>query len=135
MCHRTSPLRSSILLAALAFATASAVEPEELMVDELVEFSVPENPLGSTDGPWLGPVKCDQTGYPSAEDMAKTPGHVVVRYAIDDRGRVVDISILESVPAGYYDDMITKYLTDCVLEPPTDVREYRTEKIHIGRDT
>ena len=43
--------------------------------------------------------------YPRAAQRSGVEGHVIVRMRIDERGRVVDVAVVEGTPAGVFDDV------------------------------
>jgi protein TonB len=47
----------------------------------------------------------------------KTAGQVVVKYTISDNGRVTDIEVVESTPAGVFDDAAESAVRKWVYEP------------------
>jgi TonB family protein len=124
MCLRYSA--SLVLLVGLAISQ-DVLANEGAAIPMALELSKP-----SYNGPYLGLPKCDHLDGPTNEEMAKNPGYVVVRYTIDKRGRAAEVSILESVPSGYYDDLVLAYLRECVLEEPKDTAEFRTDTVRFG---
>jgi protein TonB len=53
----------------------------------------------------------------SADVPAKTKGYVVVKFEIGENGRVSNVAVIESTPAGVFDDAATTAVRKWVYEP------------------
>jgi protein TonB len=59
---------------------------------------------GGVDTP-ARPLSRPAPKYPRAAQRSRTEGHVIVRLRVDERGRVVDVVVVEATPPGVFDEV------------------------------
>ncbi len=58
--------------------------------------------------------------YPSQARDAGVEGYVVVRYDVDEEGRVINTRVVEAEPPGVFDDAALAAVSRWRFEPPRD---------------
>lgn len=72
----------------------------------------------ANDGPEL--VEASAPEYPRAAERREIEGHVVVRYSVASTGEVVDVEIVESMPTGVFDNVVSRALEDWRYQASAD---------------
>jgi periplasmic protein TonB len=99
-------------------AHPSRLVPLVLTVVLLAGCAAQDRPLQLLSG--AGPV------YPSEARAEGVEGHVVVRYDVDDQGRVLNARVVESSPGGVFDEAAVRAVSSWRFRPLEQAGERRS---------
>lgn len=79
-------------------------------------------------------VKTEAPEYPRGAERRQLEGHVVVRYNVDEAGKIVDAEVVEATPSGVFETSVLRALEAWEYAPAAEVSSGLEQQFNFGFD-